>query len=111
MATLAFTQNLVDKLHAQPPKEMAQQSPQTATPAPTTPAPEPQPTAPTPQASAPSDEGLISEANSIKDLDHTLSSGFEAVSKLADAMKEVTGVKKSIAKRIKERLQNGEQTT
>lgn len=110
MATLAFTQNIVDKLHAQPPQNMAQPSPQQPTAPVTTPQPAPQAT-PQPAPQAQGDEALIAEANSIKELDGTLASGFEAVSKLADAMKEVTGVKKTIAKRIKDRLQNGQQTT
>lgn len=117
-ANLAHSQGLLDRLHAAPaePQEMAQQSPEMEQPGVESPQETPQLTpveqpAQEPQKETPKEEPseistLETEAERIKELNDTIGGGFEAVSKLADAMKEVAGVKKSITKRIREKLTN-----
>lgn len=96
-ANLAHSQALVDLLNT----PAQQPAPPQQAPAPQPepqPVPQPEPQAPEPQIS------LQDEAAQLKSTTDKIGEGFEAVSKLADAIKEVTGVKKDITKRLKETI-------
>lgn len=109
-ANLAHSQSLVDRLHApaQNPQEMAQPSPemQPATQSvPEAPQPiqqEPQPTPPAPADTTPDPK---TTQETIKELSDTIGTGFEALNKVADTLKDLTGKKKpKISDRIKARF-------
>lgn len=113
--SLAFSQSLLDHMrqqqNPQQDPQMAQQSPQTAQQAPQELQSAPQEISPAPQEPQPvSPEKPVEPVDpqqTAVEITHTVETGFEALNKAADVLKEAPKEipkKKSIAARIKDRL-------
>lgn len=100
-AQLAASQALVDKVRGPVAQPQAQMPPPPAPVQAPVPAPTPAPVE-TPTPAAPAD--TKSTQQTVEELSQTIGTGFEALNKVADTLKEITGKKPKISDRIKARL-------